>query len=66
MEFLEVIFAPLIFILNLVAIYDIITGPKEGLKKAGWIFVILILPVAGLILYYLIGKENLIKRTREQ
>ncbi len=62
MEILEFIFAPLIFVLNLVAIFDILTGPKKGIKKAGWILIILILPVAGLILYYLIGKENLLKR----
>jgi len=66
MEILEFIFAPLIFILDLVAIFDVITGPKETLKKVGWILVILLLPVAGLILYYLIGKENLLKRASEK
>ncbi|EKE04113.1 MAG: hypothetical protein ACD_20C00104G0007 [uncultured bacterium] len=65
MDILEFIFAPLIFILDLIAIFDIITGPKDTVKKVLWVIVILLLPVLGLILYYLIGKENLLGRTRQ-
>lgn len=65
-EFFEVIFAPLVFILQLIAIFDVTTGPKETSKKVLWTLLILLLPLVGLILYYLLGKENLPSRLKPQ
>ncbi len=65
-EFFEVVFAPLVFILQLIAIFDVVTGPKETGEKILWTLLILLLPLVGLILYYLLGKENLPARLKQQ
>lgn len=62
MEAFEFLFGPVLLILNLVAIFDIITGPKPTTHKIGWILAVFLLPVLGLVLYYTIGKENLFAR----
>ena len=62
MQAFESLFAPSIFILNLVAIFDVVTGPKDMLGKILWVLAIFLLPVLGLVLYYTIGKENLFAR----
>jgi len=46
-----------ILVLDIVAILDCIKSIKDPGKKALWIILILILPVVGLILYYLVGKK---------
>lgn len=48
----------IIFILDIVAILDCIKNIKDTGKKVLWIVLILILPVVGLILYYLVGKKQ--------
>ncbi|HSA06603.1 MAG TPA: PLD nuclease N-terminal domain-containing protein [Candidatus Gastranaerophilales bacterium] len=63
--FFESLFGFLIFIFDMVAIFDIITGPKDSFKKFVWVVAILIMPVLGLILYYLFGKENLMSRLKQ-
>jgi len=62
METLEFLFGPVILILDIVAIFDVVTGPKETLSKILWVLGIFLLPVVGLVLYYLVGKENLFAR----
>lgn len=62
----EGLFGLIIFVLDMVAIFDVVTGPKEAAKKVLWVVAILLLPVLGLILYYLIGKENLFSRMKHQ
>jgi len=48
----------LILVLDIVAIIDVIKGPLSGGKKALWIILILILPVVGMILYFLLGRQK--------
>ena len=47
-----------ILILDILAIVDCIKSDLETGKKVLWILLIVILPVAGLILYYLLGKKK--------
>ncbi|MCD6459863.1 PLDc N-terminal domain-containing protein [bacterium] len=48
----------IILILDIIAIVDCIKSSLETGKKVLWILLILILPVVGLILYYLLGKKK--------
>ena len=47
-----------ILVLDILAVLDCIKSNKSGGQKALWIILILILPVVGLVLYYLIGKKK--------
>lgn len=47
----------LLIILDVVAILDCVKSSKTSGKKVLWIILILILPVVGLIAYYLVGKK---------
>ncbi|OGI02178.1 MAG: hypothetical protein A2Y25_04850 [Candidatus Melainabacteria bacterium GWF2_37_15] len=62
---MDFLLGPVLFILNLIAIYDVITGPKNTTRKILWVLAILFLPVVGLILYYVIGKKNLFARPEQ-
>jgi hypothetical protein len=46
-----------ILVLDVLAVLDCIKSNKSGGQKALWVIVILVLPVVGLVLYYLIGKK---------
>jgi len=48
----------IILVLDIIAIVDAAKSSMNTGKKALWIVLILILPVVGLILYYLVGKEK--------
>jgi len=48
----------IILILDIVAIVDCVKSNKDTGKKALWVILILVLPVIGLILYYVIGKKQ--------
>lgn len=47
----------LILVLDIVAIVDVLKSSMDTGKKALWILLILILPVVGMALYFLIGKK---------
>lgn len=47
----------IIFILDILAIVDCVKSGMSTGKKALWIILILLLPLIGLILYYLLGKK---------
>ena len=47
-----------ILVLDILAIVDAVRSSLSSGKKALWIILILILPVIGLILYYLVGKKK--------
>ena len=47
-----------ILILDILAIIQVLKSSVSGGKKALWIILILILPLVGLIMYYLIGKKS--------
>ena len=52
------LFGLIILVLDIVAIVDCLKGTLETGKKVLWIVLILILPVVGLILYFLVGKKK--------
>ncbi len=47
----------LILILDIVVIIDIVNGKKDTEKKILWIIAVVMLPVLGPILYYVVGKK---------
>ncbi|MGE0268975.1 MAG: PLDc N-terminal domain-containing protein [Candidatus Omnitrophota bacterium] len=51
------LFGLVILILDILAILDLLKSNKETGKKVLWAVLILILPLVGLILYYLVGKK---------
>jgi len=48
----------IILVLDIIAIIDVIKSSMSNEKKIFWILLILILPVLGLIIYYLVGKKT--------
>ena len=48
----------IVLVLDILAIVDCVKSNKTNGQKALWIVVILILPLLGVILYYLIGKKK--------
>ena len=47
-----------ILILDILAVIQVLKSSMSGGKKVLWVVLILILPIIGLILYYLIGKKS--------
>jgi len=47
----------LILILDVVVILDILRSNKDNEKKILWVIAVVLLPVLGPILYYLIGRK---------
>jgi len=50
--------ALVVLVLDVLAIVDCIKTIKDTGKKILWIALIIILPLVGLILYYLVGKKK--------
>jgi hypothetical protein len=48
----------LILVLDIVAIVDVLKSSMDTGMKALWIILILVLPVIGMVLYFLIGKKS--------
>jgi hypothetical protein len=48
----------LVLVLDIIAIVDALKSSMDTGKKALWIILILILPVIGMVLYFLIGKKQ--------
>jgi hypothetical protein len=46
-----------ILVLDIIAIIDVIKSSMDTGKKVLWIVLIILLPVIGLILYYLVGRK---------
>jgi len=55
---MQTILGLIVLVLDILAILDCIKSSKSGGQKAVWVIVILILPIIGLVLYYLIGKKK--------
>ncbi len=51
------IFGVLVLILDIFAIVGVLGGSSSGQRKALWTVLILLLPVVGMVLYYLVGRE---------
>ncbi len=47
-----------VLVLDIIAILDCLKTQKTTGKKALWIILILVLPVIGLVAYFLIGKKQ--------
>jgi len=47
----------IILVLDIIAIIDIVKSGMDTVKKLVWILVVLLLPVIGMILWFLIGKK---------
>jgi hypothetical protein len=47
-----------IFILDIIAIVDVLKSSMDTGKKLLWILLILVLPVLGMVLYFLMGQRN--------
>ena len=48
----------IVLVLDIVAIVDTLKSSMDTGKKALWIILILVLPVIGMVLYFLIGKKG--------
>jgi len=46
-----------VLVLDVIAILDCVKSSMDSTKKILWIVLILVLPVIGLVLYYLVGKK---------
>ena len=47
----------IILVLDIIAVIDVIKSSMATGKKILWIVLIVLLPVVGLILYYLVGRK---------
>lgn len=47
-----------VLILDIIAIVDIVKSSVDTGKKALWIILVLILPLVGMIAYFLVGKKK--------
>lgn len=47
----------LILALDIVAIYFVLTSAMDTIKKILWILVILVFPLIGMLLYFLLGRK---------
>jgi len=47
----------IILVLDIIALVDVLKSAMETGMKALWIILILVLPVIGMVLYFLIGKK---------
>lgn len=54
----EAILWLLVLVMDIIAIVDALKSSMETGKKVLWVFLILILPVIGMVFYFLLGKKN--------
>lgn len=47
-----------VLVLDIIAIVDAVKNPMSTGKKVLWILIILVLPLLGMILYFLIGRKK--------
>ena len=52
------IIALVVLVLDIIAILDVLKSSMDTGKKALWIVLILVLPVIGMVLYFLIGQKK--------
>ncbi len=48
----------IVLVLDIIAIVDVLKSSVDTGKKALWILLIIILPVVGMVLYFLLGKKT--------
>jgi len=47
-----------ILVLDVVAIIDLLKGSMDTAKKILWIILVVVLPIIGMVLYFLIAKKK--------
>ena len=47
-----------VLVLDIIAIIDVFKSGADGGKKALWIVLIVLVPVLGMVLYFLLGKKK--------
>ena len=47
-----------VLVLDIIAILDAVKSSLDTGKKVLWVIVILVLPIIGMVLYFLIGKKK--------
>ena len=47
-----------ILVLDILAIIDIFKGGKTSGQKVIWLLIVLLLPLIGMVLYFLLGKKK--------
>jgi uncharacterized membrane protein HdeD (DUF308 family) len=52
------IFTLIMLVIYIVAIFDVVTGPRSTAAKVGWIAIILLIPVLGVIGYVVLGRPD--------
>ncbi len=52
------IFGVLVLVLDIIALIDILGGRGSAGHKLLWFFVVVLLPVIGMIVYFLVGKNR--------
>ncbi len=57
------LFGAAILVLDIFAIYSVLMGNSTVMLKLLWILVILLLPIVGMLLYFLIGRGALSPQT---
>ena len=50
--------ALVILVLDILAIIDVLKSVKDNAKKALWIILILVLPLVGMVIYFLVGRKK--------
>ena len=48
----------IVLVLDIVAIVDLLKSAKDTGKKVLWVILILILPLIGMVIYFLVGKKK--------
>lgn len=48
----------IVLVLDIIAIIDVLKSSSEVAKKVLWILLIVILPLIGMVLYFIIGKKK--------
>jgi hypothetical protein len=48
----------IVLVLDIVALVDVIKSSVDNGKKILWVILILVLPIIGMILYFVIGKKK--------
>lgn len=57
MDLGSTLFAVLVIILDIVAIISVVNGHSSNERKVLWTVVILLLPLIGMVLYFLFGRS---------
>lgn len=48
----------IVLVLDIIAIVDVLKSSLDATMKLLWVILILVLPVIGMVLYFLIGKKH--------